>query len=206
MARAPRTDRSPDGRRMTHPTSRAQWRAWLAAHHGEAAGVWLVSWKKATGKPSVAYAESVEEALCVGWVDSKPSSLDAERGMLWFSPRKPRSGWSRPNKERVERLLAAGLVTPAGLAVIEAAKADGSWTKLDEVEELVEPDDLAAALDAAPAARASWDAFPRSAKRGILEWIAQAKRAETRAARVEQTVAEAREGRRANQWRQPKGT
>jgi len=126
--------------------------------------------------------------------------------MLWFSPRKPRSGWSRPNKERVERLLAAGLVTPAGLAVIEAAKADGSWTKLDEVEELVEPDDLAAALDAAPAARASWDAFPRSAKRGILEWIAQAKRAETRAARVEQTVSEAREGRRANQWRQPKGT
>ena len=66
MARTPRTDRSPDGRRMTHPTTRAQWRAWLAAHHGEAAGVWLVSWKKATGKPSVAYAEAVEEALCVG--------------------------------------------------------------------------------------------------------------------------------------------
>jgi len=206
MARAPRTDPSPDGRRMTHPTSRTQWRAWLLAHHDEPDGVWLVSWKKATGRPSVPYAEAVEEALCVGWVDSKPSSLDGERGMLWFSPRKPRSGWSRPNKERVERLLAAGLVTPAGLAVIEAAKADGSWTKLDEVEELVEPDDLAAALDAAPAARASWDAFPRSAKRGILEWIAQAKRAETRAARVEQTVAEAREGRRANQWRQPKGT
>jgi len=206
MARAPRTDRSPDGRRMTHPTTRAQWRAWLAAHHGEAAGVWLVSWKKATGKPSVAYAESVEEALCVGWVDSKPSSLDAERGMLWFSPRKPRSGWSRPNKERVERLLAAGLVTPAGLAVIEAAKADGSWTKLDAVEDLVEPDDLAAALDADRAARASWDSFPRSAKRGILEWIAQAKRPETRSTRVAQTVVEAHDGRRANQWRQPKGT
>ena len=188
---------------MTHPTTRAQWRAWLAAHHDQPDGVWLVSWKKATGKPSVPYADAVEEALCVGWVDSKPSSLDDERGMLWFSPRKPGSGWSRPNKERVERVIASGLMTPAGLAVVEAAQADGSWSKLDAVEDLLEPDDLAAALDADPAARAAWDAFPRSAKRGILEWIVQAKRAETRATRVATAVSEAHEGRRANQWRQP---
>ena len=165
MTRSPATLPAPDGRRMTHPTTRASWRAWLAAHHEEPDGVWLISWKKATGKPAVPYADSVEEALCVGWVDSKPSSLDAERGMLWFSPRKPGSGWSRPNKERVERMLAVGLMTRAGLAVVEAAKADGSWSKLDAVEDLVEPDDLASALDDDVAARAAWDAFPRSAKR-----------------------------------------
>jgi uncharacterized protein YdeI (YjbR/CyaY-like superfamily) len=189
---------------MTHPTTRAQWRAWLAAHHLEPDGVWVISWKKATGKPAVTYGDAVEEALCVGWVDSKPASLDDDRGLLWFSPRRPRSGWSRPNKERVERLVAAGLMEPAGLAVVAAARADGSWSMLDAVEDLLEPDDLARALDAEPRARAAWDGFPRSARRGILEWIVQAKRAETRAARVATTVSEARDGRRANQWRAAK--
>jgi uncharacterized protein YdeI (YjbR/CyaY-like superfamily) len=96
--------------------------------------------------------------------------------MLWLAPRKPKTGWSRPNKERVERMLAAGLMAPAGLATVEAAKQDGSWTKLDGVEELEMPPDLAAALAAKPPARANFDAFPRSVKRGILEWIANAKR------------------------------
>jgi uncharacterized protein YdeI (YjbR/CyaY-like superfamily) len=191
---------------MTHPTTRVQWRAWLAAHHLEPDGVWVISWKKATGKPAVTYGDAVEEALCVGWVDSKPASLDEDRGLLWFSPRRPRSGWSRPNKERVERLVAAGLMEPAGLAVVAAARADGSWSMLDAVEDLLEPDDLARALDAEPRARAAWDGFPRSARRGILEWIVQAKRTETRAARVATTVSEAREGRRANQWRPGKAS
>jgi uncharacterized protein YdeI (YjbR/CyaY-like superfamily) len=191
---------------MTHPTTRAQWRAWLAAHHLEPDGVWVVSWKKATGKPAVTYGDAVEEALCVGWVDSKPASLDDDRGLLWFSPRRSGSGWSRPNKERVERLVAVGLMQPAGLAVVAAARADGSWSMLDAVEDLLEPDDLARALDAEPRARAAWDGFPRSARRGILEWIVQAKRAETRAARVATTVSEAREGRRANQWRRAKAS
>ena len=163
--------------------------------------MWLVSWKKATGRPAVPYGDAVEEGLCVGWVDSKPGKLDDERTLLWFAPRKPRSGWSRPNKERVERLLAARQMLPAGMAVVEAAQRDGSWSILDAVEDLVEPDDLRAALDADPAARLAWDAFPRSAKRGILEWIVQAKRPETRAARVSGTVTEAHDGRRANQWR-----
>jgi uncharacterized protein YdeI (YjbR/CyaY-like superfamily) len=202
MTRAtPRTGTAPDGRRTVHAESRAQWRAWLGTHHTEPDGVWLVSWKKATGKPAVPYADAVEEALCVGWVDSKPATLDDERGMLWFAPRKARSGWSRPNKERVERLAESGLMLPAGLALVDAAKADGSWSLLDEVEDGVEPDDLRAALDADPAARASWDGFPRSARRGILEWIVQAKKPETRATRVATTVSEAHEGRRANQWR-----
>ncbi len=152
------------------------------------------------------YDEAVEEALCWGWVDSKPRKLDEARSMLYFAPRKGGSGWSRPNKERVERAIATGQMTPAGLAKIEAAKADGTWTMLDAVENLEVPDDLAAEFDAYPSARANWEAFPRSAKRGILEWIIQAKRPETRAKRVEETARLAQDNIRANQWPKPKST
>lgn len=183
-----------------HAETRADWRAWLGEHAASRPGVWLVTWKKATGRPRMTYDESVEEALCVGWVDSKPAKLDDERSMLWFAPRKPRTGWSRPNKERVERLTAAGLMLPAGQALVDAAKADGSWTMLDAVEDLVVPDDLAAEFDRHPGAAERWEAFPRSAKRGILEWIVQAKRPETRAKRVQETAEKAARGERAAQW------
>ena len=186
---------------QVHAETREAWRDWLAAHHETATGAWLVSWKKATGRPAVGYAASVEEALCVGWVDSTGRRLDDERAMLYFAPRKPSSGWSRPNKERVARLDAAGLMRPAGQAAIDAAKANGAWTLLDDVENLVVPDDLRAALDAYPAAAGHWEAFPRSAKRGILEWITQAKRPETRAKRVEESARLAGQNQRANQWR-----
>lgn len=185
----------------THPLSRAAWRAWLEANHTRPEGVWLISYKQATGKPQVTYDEAVEEALCFGWVDSKGNKLDDERTMLWFAPRKGRSGWSRPNKERVERLLAAGLMAPAGLAKIDTAKADGSWTLLDSVENLELPPDLLTALDGYSDARANFEAFPRSAKRGILEWIVQAKTPATRGKRVEETARLAQEKKRANQWR-----
>ena len=185
----------------TEPTSRADWRAWLAEHHATAPHVWLVTRKKAAGGPALTYSEAVEEALCVGWVDSVPRTLDAERSMLYVSPRKPRSGWSRPNKERVARLESAGLMRPAGRAAVEAAKANGAWTLLDNIEDLVVPDDLAAAFAGCAGARAHWDAFPPSARRGILEWIVQAKRPETRAWRIADTAEEAAGGRRANQWK-----
>jgi uncharacterized protein YdeI (YjbR/CyaY-like superfamily) len=184
-----------------HPLSRAEWRAWLAQHHGRSSGVWLVSFKKGTGQPRVEYDEAVEEALCFGWIDSKPNKLDEARSLLWFAPRKAKTGWSRPNKERVERLLAAGLLQPAGLAKIEQAQADGSWTALDAVEELQVPADLVAALVAQPPAESNFLAFPRSAKRGILEWIQNAKRPETRAARIAETARLAKVNERANQWR-----
>lgn len=186
-----------------HPLDTAEWRAWLEANHTRAEGVWLVSYKKASGKPSMTYEESVEEALCFGWVDSKGNKLDDERTMLYFAPRKAGSGWSRPNKERVERLIADGRMAPAGLAKIEAAKADGSWTLLDSVEALEVPPDLEAEFDKYPDARRNWEAFPRSVKRGILEWIVQAKKPETRARRVEETARLAQDNVRANQWRQP---
>ena len=186
-----------------HPLSRARWRAWLREHHTRGDGVWLVRYKKATGQPTLSYDEQVDEAICFGWVDSLPRRLDAERSMLYFAPRKPGSGWSRVNKERVDRMTAAGLMRPAGQAVIDAAKADGSWTLLDAVEDLDIPDDLAAAFARHLGSAAHFDAFPRSARRGILEWIVQAKRAPTRAKRIEETARLAARNERANQWPRP---
>lgn len=180
--------------------SRAELRQWLAANHGQAASIWLVTWKK--GDPRhLPYNDLVEEALCFGWVDSLPRKLDASRSMILLSPRRPGSAWSKPNKDRVARLIRDGLMTSAGLAKIEAAKRSGAWTKLDAVEALTVPDDLAAALRASPLAADHWERFPRSVKRGILEWIEQAKRPETRAKRIAETATRAAQGERANQWR-----
>lgn len=185
----------------TYAQSRAEWRAWLEQNYTRPEGVWLVTNKKASGKPQLSYDESVEEALCFGWIDSKGRKLDDERTMLWFAPRKARTGWSRPNKERIERMIAAGKMTEAGQAKIDAAKKDGSWTMLDAVEALEIPDDLASEFEQYDSARANFEAFPRSAKRGILEWIVQAKTAETRAKRVAETARLAEQNQRANQWR-----
>ena len=188
-----------EGYELIHAETRAEWRRWLAANHAGSPGVWLVSWKAATGKPAVGYAESVEEALCFGWIDSLNRTIDDERTQQLFTPRRPGSRWSRSNKERVERLLANGLIEPAGLAAIEAAKASGAWTALDDVENLVVPDDLAAAFAAHPGAADHWEGFPPSVRRTILLWILDAKRPETRARRIAETASEAAAGRRANQ-------
>ena len=120
--------------------------------------------------------------------------------MLYFSPRKAKSGWSKPNKERIARLLEQGLMMPAGLAKIEAAKKDGSWEKLDGVEALEIPDDLQKVLAGFSSATANFDAFPKSVKSGILQWIVQAKKPETRAGRIEETARLAEQNIRANQW------
>jgi uncharacterized protein YdeI (YjbR/CyaY-like superfamily) len=184
-----------------HPLTRAEWRAWLAQNHTRTQGVWLISYKKATSKPRFDYAEAVEEALCFGWIDSKGNKLDDERSLLWFAPRKNGTGWSKPNKERIEKLLAAGLMAPAGLAKVKAAKADGSWNALDSIEALEIPPDLAAALADRPLAADYFAAFPRSVKRGILEWISNAKTAATRTKRITETATLAAENKRANQWR-----
>ncbi len=188
-----------------HPASRSEWRQWLEDNHTREEGVWLIGYKKATGKPRMEYDEAVEEALCFGWIDSKPNSLDAERSLLWFAPRKPCTGWSKINKERVERLIAANQMAPAGMARIEAAKQDGSWYALDAVEALEIPGDLGEALVTQPPAAQYFEAFPRSVKRSILEWITAAKTPETRARRIAETARLAAQNRRANQWRGVKG-
>lgn len=177
-----------------------EWRRWLEAHHASSSGIFVVYWRKATGRPAMSYDEMVEQALCFGWVDSRPGKLDDERSMLWFTPRKRGSAWAGPNKERVDRLTAAGLMHPAGIAVVDAAKADGTWTLLDAVERLEVPDDLAARLAAVDGARAQWDSFPRSVRRGILEWIVHAKTPATRERRIQETADRAGRGERANQW------
>jgi uncharacterized protein YdeI (YjbR/CyaY-like superfamily) len=184
-------------------TSRDQWREWLAAHHADSPGIWVVTHKKAHADLHVPYEAVVEEALCFGWIDSLGRRLDDVRSQLLLTPRKPGSGWSRINKRRIERLQAAGLMRPAGEAVVATAKRDGSWTALDAIEALEEPDDLRAALDADPAARRQWDGFPRSAKRAILAWIAAARRPRTRERRVAQTATLAAQGIRADEWRPP---
>lgn len=185
-------------------TSRAQLRSWLEVHHATSGSVWLVTWKKAHFDRHVPYDAIVEEALCFGWVDSLPRRLDAERSMLLLSPRRLGSAWSAANKARIERLVAAGLVHHAGLAAVRAAQSDGSWTFLDDVERLDVSADLAAALAAHPGAAGHFDRFPRSVRRGILEWIKQARRPETRARRIEETARLAAENRRANQFERPR--
>jgi len=183
-----------------HPLSRAEWRAWLAEHHTQDGGVWLVRYKKATGRPTLTNKEVTQEALCWGWIDSVPRKLDAERSLLYLAPRKPGSNWSALNKRYVAEAEASGAMTDTGRTKIAAAKADGSWTRLDDVEALIVPDDQAAALDTRNGARTHWDAFPPSTRRGILEWILNAKRAATREKRIEETAHLAEQNKRANQW------
>lgn len=168
-------------------------------NHATSRGVYLAGWRKASGRIPIDYVAATEEALCVGWIDSKAMVLDEERSLLWFSPRKPGSGWARTNKERVERLTAAGVMMPAGLAAVEDAKRRGTWTMLDDVENLVLPDDLAAALDEFSGARAHWDAFPPSVRRQYLYGLVTAKRPETRARRVSETAARAARNERPGQ-------
>ena len=186
-----------------HPETLAAWRRWLDSHHASSRGVWLVSWKAHTGKAAVGYEDAVTQALAYGWIDSKARTLDGERSALWYSPRKPTSGWSRTNKVRVEKLLAEGRMTPAGQQAIDLAKENGSWSLLDDVENLVVPPDLARAFAEHPGAADHWDTFPRSVGRAYLEWIVQAKLPETRARRITETAEKAARGERANQWTPP---
>jgi uncharacterized protein YdeI (YjbR/CyaY-like superfamily) len=176
---------------MVGPFDRAGWRAWLLANHVRSKGVYLVSWRRPTGRASVPYEDAVEEALCVGWIDSTGRVIDEERSIQWFAPRRPRSAWARSNKERVERLIAAGLMLPAGQAAIDEAKQNGMWSLLDDVENLIVPDDLRSALDAASRARANWEAFSPSARRAMLQWVVEARRPETRAKRIAEIAASA---------------
>lgn len=190
-----------DGFPIVAISSRAEWRNWLLANHKISKGVWLLSYKAATGKPTITYAEGVLEALCFGWIDSKGNKYDDERSLLYYSPRNPRSNWSALNKTRVAQLLEQGLMMPAGQRMIDLAIETGTWTALDEVEAVVIPDDLQAALQANPPAETNFMAFPKSAKRGILEWILNAKRPETRAKRITETATLAAQNKRANQFR-----
>jgi len=181
-----------------HPHTRKEWRDWLKKNHGKSAGIWFVYFKKQTGKPRVTYDEVVEEALCFGWIDSVPRKFDENRSKLLFTPRKPKSVWSKLNKPRVEKLIKENLMTEIGLAKIEAAKRDGSWNALDASDNLEISTDLAKAFERDKAAKKNFESFTDSVKRAILSWVFSAKRDETRAARIEKTIAMAAKNKRAN--------
>jgi len=175
---------------------RSELRSWLEANHASSPGVHLAIGKKGRSATLLTYDDAVEEALAFGWIDSTSHHLDADRHTVLFTRRNRGSQWSRSNKARVARLTDAGLMAPAGRAAVDSAKADGSWTLFDDVEDLVVPDDLAQALRAVPAAAAFFDALPPSQRKLALYWVASAKRPETRSTRVSEVVRAAAEGRR----------
>jgi uncharacterized protein YdeI (YjbR/CyaY-like superfamily) len=173
------------------------WRVWLEANHATSTGIWLVTWRRPTGRPAPSYEQVVREALCFGWVDSQQRPVDAERVALRFTPRKAGSPWARTNKDRITQLRAAGRMAPAGERVVAAAMADGSWAIFDDVDNLVMPPDLVAALEALPPAADHFAAFTPAQRRAALQWIILAKRAQTRAQRISRVATEAQNNRRA---------
>ncbi len=182
---------SPDYK-TTHPKNRKQWRQWLEKNHTTSPGVWLIYYKKESGRSRMSYAESVEEALCFGWIDSLPRKLDEHRSMLKFTPRKPKSVWSQLNKTRIEKLVQEGLMMPAGLAAIERGKQNGSWETLtasdDAAANNTVPEDLQKLFAKNKKAAAHFSNFPQSIRKQFLSWIDSAKRPETRTARLKQTI------------------
>jgi uncharacterized protein YdeI (YjbR/CyaY-like superfamily) len=188
-----------NGKPTLHPPDRKAWRTWLQMHHASGERVWLIIYHKDSGKANMNYAEAVEEALCFGWIDGQAAKRDAHSHYQSFGPRNPKSVWSKLNKSRVARLMADGLMAPAGMAMVEAAKENGMWGYLDAVEAEVVPDDLQKALDGNAAAWEHWQKFPPSARKQILHWILDAKRPETRERRIAQTVELAGKGVRVNE-------
>jgi uncharacterized protein YdeI (YjbR/CyaY-like superfamily) len=170
------------------PENRTAWRGWLAANHDRSTGVWVVYRRASTGLRGLPYDAAVEEALCFGWIDTTVRPIDNERYKQMFTPRKAKSTWSALNKQRVERLLAAGLMHVAGLARIEASKKDGSWFAMDAVESLALPAEFEKALAANSAAKKNFGAFSPSVKKMYLRRINSAKRPETRAKRIAELV------------------
>jgi len=173
-------------------------RTWLAEHHREQDGIWLKLAKKGSGIPSVTYAEAVVVALCFGWIDGQARSVDETSYVQRFTPRRSRSKWSKINIGRVEALIAAGEMTPSGLAEVERAKADGRWAAAyDPPSTATVPDDLRVALDANPSASASFSTITSASRYAILFQIGDAKRPDTRARRIAKFVDDLAEGREA---------
>jgi uncharacterized protein YdeI (YjbR/CyaY-like superfamily) len=183
------------------PTSQKHWRQWLQKNHNKKQSIWVICYKKKTNIPTITWSESVDEALCFGWIDSLRRPIDEEKFMQYYCRRKPTSAWSQINKSKVERLIAEGLMTQAGLDVIEIAKKNGTWTLLDEVEKLNVPPDLNKAFRGKASAKKWFMNLSRSNKRIILQWLAMAKREETRMKRIKEVVELSGEGLMPKQFR-----
>ena len=166
------------------PASQQEWRQWLKENHHKKQSVWLIHYKKNSGKPTLTWSEAVDEALCFGWIDSIRKSIDEEKFIQFFGKRKSGSTWSKVNKEKVQRLIAEKLMTQAGLNSIETAKQNGSWSILDDVEELVIPTDLIKAFKTQRDSKDYFISLSKSVRKAILQWVVLAKRPETRQKRI----------------------
>ena len=178
-------------------TDRAQLREWLEANHTQTEAIWLVTYKKSV-RPElyVPWEDVVQEALCFGWIDSQAGKVDEERSMVRLSPRRKGSGWSGLNKRHIIELELNGLMTDAGRAKIDAAKEDGSWEFLDDIEAEIIPDDLAEAFAEHPGSKENFEGFPRANRRATLYWIKTAKRPDTRAKRIAEAAEKSAVGER----------
>ncbi len=184
-----------------YPKNRKDLRNWLQKNHARLQNVWLIQYHKRSGKPTVAYDEVVEEALCFGWIDSVSNKRDEESRFLYLSVRKSKSGWSALNKRRIEKLVAERKMTAAGLQKIEAAKTDGSWSALDKVESLEMPGALKKAFGKNKKALAHFDRFPSGVRKQLFHWVESAKTTATQEKRVIEIVTLAEKNIRANQWK-----
>lgn len=167
-----------------YPKTQKEWREWLQKNHRTKQSVWIVFYKKASSKPSLSWSIAVDEALCFGWIDSKKIAIDEEQSHQFFSKRKAKSTWSKVNKEKIERFIEQGLMTEAGFESIETAKQNGSWTILNEIDDLIMPEDLTLALNAKTNAMESFLSLSKSNKKLMLYNLMVAKRTETRQKRI----------------------
>ncbi len=175
---------------LFYPISKAAWRAWLQENHSTKQAVWLIYYKKKSNIPSLSWSEAVDEALCFGWIDSTAKPIDEDTYKQFFTKRKPKSVWSKVNKEKLKRLEAEGLMSEAGLACIEIAKQNGSWTILDEVEEYIIPADLEAAFSNNEGSKEFYLSLSKSVRKAMLYRLVLAKRPETRQQRIDEIIAE----------------
>ena len=171
-----------------YPKDRRAWRSWLEKNHAKSPGIWLIYYKKTSGRPRLEYSDAVEEALCFGWIDSTVRPIDEKKYMQRFTPRKPKSGWSGLNKRRVEKMIAQNLMTKAGFEKIEEAKKNGAWQHLDHIEALTLPEDFDKALSKNRKAKINFENFPQFTKKQFLYRINSAKRPETRKERIKLLV------------------
>ncbi len=182
------------------PQNSQEWRKWLEGNHIIKNSIWLIYYKKKSKIPSIEYNEAVDQALCYGWIDSKSKPIDDEKYMQFFSKRKPKSVWSKINKNKIDRLTSEGLMAQAGLDIIQIAKENGSWVILDDSEALIVPQDLSIELEKNPLAKDYFMNLSKSNKRNILQWLVLAKRAETRQNRINEIVDLANLGRKPKQF------
>lgn len=183
------------------PASREEWRQWLQENHHSSQSIWLIQYKQKSAMPSIPWSDAVDEALCFGWIDSTRKTLDEERFVQFFCKRKPTSNWSKINKAKVQRLIADGLMAEAGFKTVEIAKKNGSWSILDEVEELIIPKDLEEAFQSQPGSANYFSSLSKSVKKMILYWLVLAKRPETRQKRIAEIAELAAQKMRPKQFR-----